>query len=88
MNVDTGEIKPLEEFEKMYKGITTKVSPLPTTLHVPEHLVNCPNSKKAQSVMGDWGINKRQRYAHLVKDDRVPTYIAFYLVEYNNGEKI
>lgn len=74
MNINTGKITELD-VESVNKLI-------------PEHLVMVPSTTKVQHVMTGWGEKKRQRYAHLVKNEKYSLHEAFYFVEFNNGKVI
>ena len=78
MNVDTGEIKVLDNTEKPSLNEAAR--------KIDENLVPCPGSKKAQRVMTEWGVKKRQRYAQLVLEEKESRHAAFYFVEYNQGK--
>ena len=47
--------------------------------------VLCPEDKRSQSIMGNWGANKRKRYSRLVKQEMYTPEKAFEIVEYHRG---
>lgn len=67
---------------------TGEITRYPEGEKIPEDSVSVPKARKARLVMCGWGEKKRQRYAHLVKNEGYKKHTAFYCVEFNKGEAL